>query len=164
MAGLIAPAIDAVPNPISAAAVRSMTASSHTPISTTLTDTAAMTVILVVEDDFFIRELSETAIQEMGYQTISAGNAYEALSLLRSPQQIDVLFTDIYLKKGVLGGCELAQQAIKLRPKLHVLYATGNFLTAELKAMFVEGAPCLAKPYTPKKLQASLEGVLAAQF
>jgi CheY-like chemotaxis protein len=123
----------------------------------------AVAVILIVEDDLFIRELSEMTIQEWGYHTFSASDAGEALSLLRSPQQIDVLFTDIYLKKGVMSGCELAEQAIRIRPNLHVLYTTGNSLTAELKALFVEGSSCLVKPYTPKQLQASLEGVLAAQ-
>jgi CheY-like chemotaxis protein len=120
-----------------------------------------MPVILIVEDDFFIRELSEMTIQDWGYRTISAGDADEALAILHSPQRIDVLFTDIYLKKGVLDGCGLAQQAIRLRPKLHVLYTTGNFLSAEMKALFVKDAPCLVKPYTPKQLQAFLAAVLA---
>ena len=121
-----------------------------------------MTVILIVEDDFFIRELSEMTIQDWGFDTLSAGDAEEAILLLRSSQQIDVLFTDIYLEKGTLGGCELARQAIKLRPELHVIYTTGNFFTDEMKSLFIAGAPCLAKPYTPNQLQASLEGVLAA--
>jgi CheY-like chemotaxis protein len=119
-------------------------------------------VVLVVEDDLFIRELSEMMIQEWGFRTLAAKDVGEAISFLRSPQQIDILFTDIYLKKGTLGGCELAQQAIKLRPELHVLYTTGNISTAEMKAMFVEGARCLFKPYTPKQLQTSLEAMLAA--
>jgi hypothetical protein len=48
---------------------------------------------------------------------------------IRSGQHIDALFTDIYLKDSILGGCELAHQAIALRPELRVLYTTGNFVT-----------------------------------
>ncbi len=107
-----------------------------------------MAVILIVEDDAFIRELVEMIIQEFGHQTLSASDIGEALSLLRTPQPIDALFTDIYLKKAVSGGIELAHQAIKLRPKLRVLYTTGNSVTYKLKALFVEGAHFLLKPYT----------------
>jgi len=81
-----------------------------------------MAVILVVEDDVFIRQVAEMMIQDWGHDILSAGDVDEALSLLRSPQHIDALFTDIYLKNSVLGGCELAHQAIALRPKLRVLY------------------------------------------
>ena len=76
-----------------------------------------MGVILIVEDDVFTREFAEMMIQDWGHDTLSTSDVDEALSLLRSPQYIDALFTDIYLKTAVLGGCELARQAIELRPE-----------------------------------------------
>src|SRR6202171_4257478 len=93
-----------------------------------MAESTLMAVILIVEDNVFIREVAEMMIQGWGHRTLSASDGEEALSLLRSPQHIDALFTDIYLKTAVLGGCELAHQAIKLRPNLHVLYTTGNSL------------------------------------
>jgi len=121
-----------------------------------------MAVILIVEDDALMCELVEMLIQGWGYHTLSANDKDEALSLLRSSQSIDALFTDIYLKTEVLGGCELVRQAITLRPKLRVLYTTGNSLTNELRAQFVEGTNCLSKPYSQRQLQKSLEDLLAA--
>ena len=121
-----------------------------------------MAVILIVEDDVFIREIAEMMIQDWGHHTLSASDVDEALALLRSPQRVDALFTDIYLKTAVLGGCELAHQAIALRPKLRVLYTTGNFVTDKMKALFVEGTKFLRKPYTPHQLQSSVEELLAA--
>jgi CheY-like chemotaxis protein len=121
-----------------------------------------MAVILIVEDDFFIREMAEMTIRDFGYHTLSASDVGEALSLLRSPQHVDALFTDVYLKTAILGGCELAHQAIKLRPKLRVLYTTGNAVTDKMKALFIEGTHCLRKPYMPHQLQRSLEDLLAA--
>src|SRR6202162_18269 len=114
-----------------------------------------MAVILVVEDDVFIREIAEMMIQDWGHQTLSADDVDEALSLLRSPQHIDALFTDIYLKKLVLGGCDLAHQAIELRPKLRVLYTTGNSITDKMKALFIKGTHFLRNPYTQPQLQNS---------
>lgn len=121
-----------------------------------------MAVILIVEDDVFIREIAEMMIQDWGHHTLLASDVDEALSLLRSPQPIDALFTDIYLKTAVLGGCELAHQAIKLRPELRVLYTTGNSVTEKMKALFIEGTHFLRKPYTPRQLQNSVEDLLAA--
>jgi CheY-like chemotaxis protein len=121
-----------------------------------------MAVILVVEDEVFIREVAEMMIQDWGHVTLSAGDMDEALSLLQSIQHIDALFTDIYLKNSVLGGCALAHRAITLRPKLRVLYTTGNFVTAQTKALFVEGTQCLSKPYTQHQLKNCFATLLAA--
>ena len=121
-----------------------------------------MAVILIVEDDSFIREIAVMMIQDQGHQTLSASDVDEALVLLRSPRHIDALFTDIYLKASVLGGCDLANIAIKLRPELRVLYTTGNFVTETMKAMFVDGKHYLSKPYTEQQLHGSVDAMLAA--
>jgi CheY-like chemotaxis protein len=121
-----------------------------------------MAVILIVEDDVFIRATAEMMIQDSGHDTLSAGNIDEALSLLRSPQHIDALFTDIYLQKAILGGCELARQALLLRPNLRILYTTGNYVTDKMKALFVEGTLFLTKPYSPSQLHDSVQSLLAA--
>jgi CheY-like chemotaxis protein len=121
-----------------------------------------MAVILIVEDDVFIREIAELLIQDWGHRTLSASDVDEALSFLRSPQHIDALFTDVYLKTAVLGGCDLAHQAIALRSELRVLYTTGNSITDKMKALFAEGAHFLRKPYTQYQLQDSVKELLAA--
>jgi CheY-like chemotaxis protein len=121
-----------------------------------------MAVILIVEDDVFIGAIAEMMIQKGGHQTLSASDVPEALSLLRSAQPIDALFTDVYLKNAVHGGCELAHQAIELRPNLRVLYTTGNTVTDKMKALFAEGTKFLCKPYTQPQLQDSVAALLAA--
>lgn len=120
-----------------------------------------MAVILIVEDDVFIREIAEMMIQDWGHQTLAASDVGEALSILRSPQPIDAMFTDIYLKTAVLGGCELAHQAIALRPNLRVLYTTGNSMTEKMKALMAEGTLFLCKPYTQLQVQHSVVDLLA---
>ena len=121
-----------------------------------------MAVILVVEDDVFIRQIAEMMMQDWGHEVLSAGDPDEALAILRSGQHIDALFTDIYLGNSVLGGCELAHQAIALRPDLRVLYTTGNLVTEKMKALFVAGTQFLRKPYTQYQLHDSVAAMLAA--
>jgi CheY-like chemotaxis protein len=124
-------------------------------------ESVLMAVILIVEDDVFIREIAEMMIQDWGHETLAAGDVDEALLILRSARHIDALFTDIYLKNLVVGGCDLALQAIALRPKLRVLYTTGNSITEKMEALLVEGTHFLRKPYTPEQLQSSVEELLA---
>jgi len=121
-----------------------------------------MAVILIVEDDIFIRGLAEMMIQDWGHKTLVASDVEEALALIRLPGPLDALFTDIYLKTAVLGGCDVAREAIALRPNLRVLYTTGNSITEKMKAQFVDGRHFLRKPYTETQLQHSVEGMLAA--
>jgi CheY-like chemotaxis protein len=121
-----------------------------------------MAVILIVEDEAFTRELAGMCIEDQGHSVLFAGSVHEALKHLQSRKTIDLLFTDIYLETAVYGGCELARQAIALRPGLRVLYTTGNSATAQLKSRFVAGSHFLGKPYTPTQLHDSVDGVLAA--
>lgn len=121
-----------------------------------------MAVILVVEDEPFIRQLAVMFIEDRGHQVLFAGTAEEALSILQSPQPIDALFTDIRLNMARFGGCDLAHQAVKLRPNLRVLYTSGNPQTEELRSLFVAGSYFLAKPYSPLDLCGCVDDLLAA--
>ena len=123
-----------------------------------------MAIILIVDDEVFIRGVTEMVVQDLGHETLVASDIDEALVHLQSPQPIDALFTDIRLKSIVLGGFELAHQAISLRPELRVLYTTGSSLTDKMKALFVEGAHFMQKPYTPAQLQTSMKELLAASI
>jgi CheY-like chemotaxis protein len=121
-----------------------------------------MATILIVDDEIFIRGVTEMMVQDLGHQTLVASDPIEALVHLQSAEPIDGLFTDIRLKSNVLGGFELAQQAVALRPKLRVLYTTGSSLTDKMRALFIDGAHFMQKPYTPVQLNDSMEELLAA--
>jgi CheY-like chemotaxis protein len=120
-----------------------------------------MAVILVVEDDFFIREYAEIMIRDWGHQILSASDVPEALVHLHSSAPIDALFTDVYLRAEVHGGCDLARQAALLRPMLRILYTTGNRVTDSLHALFAAGTHFLPKPYTEDQLELSVQNLLA---
>jgi len=121
-----------------------------------------MAVILIVEDEVFIRQFAELIAEDMGHEPLVASDMDEAMTHLRSPQPIDALFADIRLKSMVQGGFELAQNAVALRPGLRVLYTTGSPMTEAMRALFVDGALFLQKPYSPDQLQTSLKELLGA--
>ena len=121
-----------------------------------------MAVILVVEDDFFIREMAETMIRDWGHHILSACDVPEALTHLRSQHHIDALFTDVNLKSEMHGGCDVARQAILLRPGLRILYTTATRDPDKMHARFPEGTHFLPKPYTEHQLESSIQSLLAA--
>jgi len=120
-----------------------------------------MAVILIVEDDALICEMAGMLIHDFGHHIVLASDVGEGLAILRSSQRFDALFTDIYLKKAIFGGCDLARQARLIWPELRILYTTGNAITDSLKAVFVGGSHFLRKPYTSAQLQSSIESLLA---
>ena len=119
-------------------------------------------MILVVEDDVFIRELAESMIQDWGHQILSACDVPMALAHLQSPLHIDALFTDVNLKSEMHGGCDVARQAILLRPGLRVLYTTASRDPEKMHARFAAGTHFLPKPYTEHQLGSSVQSLLAA--
>lgn len=121
-----------------------------------------MARVLLVEDEITVLILAESVIQGLGHSTFSAAGVTEALALFDDPGGIDVLFTDIRLPESDLGGFELAQQVREKNPSLKVLYTTGETITDGMKALFVEGASMLPKPYTAEELAASIEATLGA--
>ena len=123
-----------------------------------------MAIVLVVEDEEQVRVLAESILQEGGHRTISAANPEEALIVLRSDQPVDLLFVDLGMDEDFLGGIHLAQEAIKLRPGLPVLYTTGRGVTNAMKALFVEPYGFLAKPYRVTELMTALTNMLGSRL
>jgi CheY-like chemotaxis protein len=119
-----------------------------------------MALILIVEDEIFIRQNAEWMLEDMGHQTLAACDLGEAIAHLSAIAPIDALFVDIRLSKLAFGGYAVANQAIALRPDLRVLYTSGTPLTAEMTDQFVPGGRFLQKPYSPEQMGASMELIL----
>jgi len=80
--------------------------------------------ILVVEDDFQVRQFVLSALETLGYDTISANNGLEALQILQTTdRQIDLVLTDLIMPQ--MGGIELAEQAKKNGVNVKFLFASG---------------------------------------
>jgi CheY-like chemotaxis protein len=60
------------------------------------------------------------------------------------------------------GGCDVARQAILLRPGLRVLYTTASRDPEKMHARFAAGTHFLPKPYTEHQLGLSIQSLLAA--
>jgi DNA-binding NtrC family response regulator len=116
-----------------------------------------MATILVVEDDEQVRVLGESILQDHGHNTLSAGTIEQATALLETDENFDLLFTDLELHGDIQAGLILGLRAVELRPKLGVLYTSGQALTDGMQKMFVTQSAFLPKPYTIELLVAVLK-------
>jgi DNA-binding NtrC family response regulator len=119
-----------------------------------------MAIILIVEDEIFIRQNAEWTIEDLGHGALLASDLGEALNHLSASYQIDALFVDIRLSALALGGYDVANRAIRLRPQLRVLYTSGSPLTVEMSNQFVPRGQFLQKPYSSEQLESSVAALL----
>jgi two-component system nitrogen regulation response regulator NtrX len=117
--------------------------------------------ILIVEDDDQVRVLATGILEDGGHQTLSASTVEQALALLEGGEQVDLIFIDIALQSDIQAGLMLAQEAIKRKSDVSVLYTTGQGITDGMRAMFVERFGFLAKPYTPEQLLTAIENLVS---
>lgn len=103
--------------------------------------------ILVVEDDAHVLASVTAQLQSLGYKTVSAGNARDALDLVDSGMPFDLLFTDVIMA-GPMNGRRLADEVAKRRPRLKVLFTSGYTENAIVHHGRLDpGVLLLAKPY-----------------
>jgi signal transduction histidine kinase len=118
--------------------------------------------ILVVEDDNLVRTFVVSQIQSLGYLTLAAVNAAEAMAAIDGPQAIDLLFTDIIMP-GSMNGRQLAAAALKRRAALKILYTSGYSNEAIIHhGQLDAGVLLLAKPYRKSDLARMIRTALTA--
>ena len=113
--------------------------------------------VLIVEDDLFVLAGAVELIGELGYRTLTATNAHEALGHLRGSARIDLLFSDVILPGGI-DGAQLALEAQRLRPGLKALLTTGY--AGDALAAVPDDLAIMDKPYRRAALAAKLRELL----
>ena len=116
--------------------------------------------ILVVEDDKLVRDYVLTQLHSLGYVTLDAANAAEALALVEAGHTFDLLFTDIIMP-GVMNGRQLADEMERRRPGSKVLYTSGYTENAIIHHGRLDtGVLLLAKPYRKSDLAGMIRKAL----
>jgi PAS domain S-box-containing protein len=108
--------------------------------------------ILVVEDNPEVRKLVRRQLTELGYAVHESSNGPDALRILRSGIEPDLMFTDVVMPEGMTG-YELARLAREDRPGLKVLFTSGyTAIGAGQQGSPRNAGPLLSKPYRKREL------------
>jgi two-component system NtrC family sensor kinase len=118
--------------------------------------------ILLVEDDEEVNRFATEVLREEGYDVISTHEGPSALRLLDANPQIRMLFTDVVLPGG-MNGRQIADEAVRRRPELKVLFATGYTRNAIIHQGRLDAdVELLTKPFTPDDLVKKVRQILDA--
>ncbi|HEX2560264.1 PAS domain S-box protein [Phenylobacterium sp.] len=121
-------------------------------------------VVLVVEDEERVRQVSVDALKELGYVVYEASGPDEALRVVESLARLDLLFTDVVMPG--MSGRQLAERLQARAPRLgmKVLYTTGYTRNAVVHNGVLEpGVEFLPKPFSIADLAAKVRAVLDRQ-
>ena len=118
--------------------------------------------VLLVEDTASVRVVTRQVLERYGYTILEAPDGKTALQLAAKHHgPIHLLLTDVVMP-GV-SGRQLADQLVRLRPDMRVLYTSGYTDEAIVHHGVLEpGIAYLQKPFTPDGLARKVREVLDA--
>src|ERR1700686_4176577 len=91
---------------------------------------AALRAILVVEDEMLLRMRAVDIVEDAGFTPIEAVNADEALAILESRSDIELLFTDIQMP-GTMDGLRLAHAVHERWPSIKIILVSGKLVPTD---------------------------------
>ncbi len=118
--------------------------------------------ILVVEDNDSVRDVASAMIEEMGFEVLTAINGPEGLKVIEERRDINLVLSDVIMAGG-MNGPELAAKAMKIRPKLKVLFMSG-YAPGSVRLMqdLPDSIELVNKPFTRNDLTEKVRRALAA--
>jgi CheY-like chemotaxis protein len=116
----------------------------------------ARNVVLVVEDEPFVRLYGADLLEQAGFDVLQAANADEALHLLETHPEVRVVFSDIEMP-GFLDGLGLAHYICHRWPRIGIVLTSGHQIRME---MIPRDGRFMAKPYDGKALVRHIEAIM----
>ncbi len=112
--------------------------------------------VLVVEDVALIRMTTVDMVEQLGFMPLEAEDAPQALAILHADDTIAVLLTDLGLPG--MNGRQLVEEALKLRPGLKIIIASGYSTEGEEAEALKGKVGYLTKPFDLAQLKRALLG------
>jgi DNA-binding NtrC family response regulator len=122
-------------------------------------DTERPSTLLVVDDDVLVRMTIGENLREAGFRVVEAANGHEALGVMLSDIEVDLLLTDLRMP-GALDGFGLGMAARGQRPELRVLVMS-SFLPESTGAR-LSPFEFIEKPFRPQTLIERVRAMLEA--
>lgn len=108
--------------------------------------------ILVVDDEPIILLGTCALLTSLGHIVVRANSGAAALERLAEHPEVSLILTDLQMAN--MTGVELGREAIRLRPELAVIIATGR---SDLSEEERHGFGMIAKPFTREELARIVE-------
>jgi CheY-like chemotaxis protein len=114
-------------------------------------------VILVVDDQAAVLEITMRMLRRFGYEVIAASGGHEALRVLDTRPDVTVLLTDCDMP--VLSGADLARTVMRLWPNIQIVAMSGQPRSDDMPTEIA----FLAKPFPTSALVALMKAACINQ-
>ena len=116
--------------------------------------------IILVEDNREVRNFAASALEELGYEVLTAQHGKEALDMmLKNSFTVDLMVTDLVMPG--MNGQELAAVITRANPKIHVIYVSGyTYQHLMREGSLQEGLNFIQKPYSIRDLALMIKNLL----
>lgn len=119
-----------------------------------------MGVVLLVEDEPKLLDISKVILEEIGCRVLAAGSTAEALKFAEDDAvAIDLLITDVVMPE--MNGRDLASRIMKIRPSLRCLFMSGY--TANIiahKGILDMGINYIQKPFSLQAMATKIREIM----
>jgi PAS domain S-box-containing protein len=117
-------------------------------------------LILVIEDEVAVRELTKTTLESYGYQVVAAQNGVQGIDRFKEyKNEIRLLLTDTDMP--YMDGMEVIRAIKELKPDLPMILASGSKRdTDQLRRSGIEHVKSLGKPYSLDELLVAVGAAL----
>ncbi|NVN84880.1 MAG: response regulator [Rhodopseudomonas sp.] len=115
-------------------------------------------VVLVVEDEIFLRMNAVDMIEDAGSEVVEAATADEAIGILETRTDVKVVFTDVQMP-GSMDGLRLAQAVRGRWPPIKIIATSGQVNLTDLD--LPDGGRFLRKPYSSSQIADTLHELTA---
>lgn len=116
-----------------------------------------MDVVLLVEDDPAIADITSMVLEDAGYEVLNAGSPDEAAKIAAARKDISVVLTDINLNSGV-DGLSMVQKLRSEGMTASVVIMSGDL---SWSSQAVGDITFLAKPYDTAELRKAMADACA---
>ena len=117
--------------------------------------------VLLVEDEDGVRRLSTRALENAGWQVLSAASGEAAMQMLEAASEPPAVLVSDVVMPG-MDGTQVVRAVRARFPAMPVVLVSGYSESAALEGLPDEDLNFLAKPYTLKQLVAQVEALASA--
>ncbi len=118
-------------------------------------------VVLVVEDSTIIRMGAVDLVLSAGYEALEACDADEAIRVLESRDDVDLVFTDVQMP-GTMDGIKLSHYIRDRWPPVKLMVASGIAILEE--SSLPGGSRFFSKPYDDHTITDAMARLLSSEI
>jgi two-component system, cell cycle sensor histidine kinase and response regulator CckA len=133
---------------------------SHTPRALPSPELGGGEVVLIIDDEAAVREITKMVLGQRAYQVVTAENGAEGVNVFRRLQdRVDLVIVDGNMP--LMSGAEAVRAIRELDPNTRIIAVTGQPTPAVMEAFRAAGVDrILEKPYATEKLIAAVAELL----